>query len=94
MPLFAVTYIDKPEGAPIRAAVEKEHQAYFRNSGVVMRLAGPFLDEQDQVRGALLVLEFEDLAAAQAFSDDDPFTKAGLWASVDIRRFKSLFADL
>ena len=41
--------------------------------------------------GSLLIMEFEDLAAARAFAQDDPFAKAGLFQSVDIRPWRKTF---
>ena len=54
-----------------------------------VRLAGPRLDEKGEMCGSMFVIEAEDLAAAKAFSTDDPYAKAGLFASVEITPFNA-----
>jgi hypothetical protein len=44
--------------------------------------------------GSLMIIEAADLEAARRFNRDDPYTKAGLWRSVDIRPFKVTFGPL
>lgn len=59
-------------------------------------LAGPFpaIDAIDPgeagFSGSLIVAEFDDLAAAQAWADADPYIKAGVYARVDVRPFKKV----
>ena len=43
--------------------------------------------------GSLLVIEADDIAAARAFAAADPYAKAGLFASVDIRPWKWIFGN-
>jgi uncharacterized protein len=57
-------------------------------------LAGPFpaIDSEDPgpagFAGSLIVAEFEDLAAAQAWADADPFVAAGVYRDVSVRPFR------
>lgn len=59
-------------------------------------LAGPFpaIDAIDPgeagFSGSLIVAEFDDLAAAQAWADADPYIEAGVYARVDVRPFKKV----
>ena len=41
--------------------------------------------------GSLVILEAEDLAAAEAFAAGDPYAVAGLFERVEIRGFRPLF---
>ena len=50
--------------------------------------AGPFLDDQDRMIGSLLIVDVPDEAAAKRFADGDPFAKAGLFASTEIRKWR------
>ncbi len=60
-------------------------------------LAGPFpaIDANDPgpagFSGSLIVAEFTDLAAAQAWADADPYLIGGVYAHVDVRPFKKVF---
>jgi uncharacterized protein YciI len=93
MPLFVLTCIDRPDGLEARMAAREAHLAYVRESGVV-RLAGPFLDENESMAGSMLIIEARDLAAAQAFSAADPYRKAGVFQSVDVRPFRLTIGSL
>lgn len=41
--------------------------------------------------GSLIVAEFPSLAEAQAWADDDPYQKAGVYARVIVKPFKQVF---
>lgn len=60
-------------------------------------LAGPHpaLDCEDPgeagFTGSLVVAEFDSLQSAQAWADDDPYIKAGVYARVIVKPFKKVF---
>jgi uncharacterized protein len=86
---FAFICTDKPDGLPIRKANRPEHLAYLQGLGETLILAGPFTAEDGEtMTGSLVVVEAPSLGAAQAIAEADPFAKAGLFASVDIRPWK------
>ena len=86
---FAFICIDKPDGLPIRKANRPEHLAYLQGLGDTLIFAGPFTAEDGEtMTGSLVVVEAPSRAAAQAIAEADPFAKAGLFASVDIRPWK------
>ncbi len=81
---------DKPGAISIRKANRDAHLAYARESGLV-RIGGPLLDETGEMVGSLLVLDTDDRATAEAFARDDPYGRAGLFASVEITAMKLVF---
>lgn len=86
---FALICTDKPDGMPIRQAHRPEHLDYLKGLGETLKFAGPFITEDgEKMTGSLVVVEAPSRAAAQAIADADPFAKAGLFASVDIRPWK------
>ena len=93
MPLFVLTCIDKPDGLEARMGAREAHLAYVRESGIV-KLAGPFLGEAGEMAGSLLIIEAADLAAARAFVAADPYGKAGVFQSVDVRPFRLSIGSL
>jgi uncharacterized protein YciI len=93
MSLFVLTCIDKPNALETRMAAREAHLAYVRGSNVV-KLGGPFLDEAGGMAGSMLIIEADDLVQAKAFSDADPYAKAGLFQNVDIRPFKVTLGSL
>ncbi len=86
---FAFICTDKPDGLPIRKANRPEHLAYLQGLGDTLIFAGPFTAEDGEtMTGSLVVVDAPTRAAAQAIAEADPFAKAGLFASVDIRPWK------
>ncbi len=94
MPLFVLTCLDKADALPLRMATREAHLAWVGGRKDELKLGGPFLDEAGGMAGSLLIVEEPDLAAAQAFSAEDPYTRAGLWRSVDIRPFRVTIGEL
>ena len=81
--LFAIICRDKPGAEPVRKANRDAHLAYLKESPVVM--AGPFVsDDGATMIGSLIVLEFDDRAAAEKWAANDPYANADLFESVDI----------
>lgn len=88
MALFVLHCIDKPGGLELRLATRASHLDYLTGTGDQVKLAGPYLTEDGQPAGSMLVIEAEDLAAAQAFAAADPYAKAGLFSQVEVRPFR------
>ncbi|MFN8948333.1 MAG: YciI family protein [Alphaproteobacteria bacterium] len=87
--LFVLTCIDKPHAGALRMEIRPRHLAYIDANRAAVKLAGPFLSDDGQaMTGSLIVLEVENLAAAQAFAAADPYALGGLFASVDIRAWR------
>lgn len=68
----------------MRKANREAHVAYLQDSGVVQQ-AGPFLSNEGEMCGSLIILDVADMEAAQAFAAGDPYGKAGLFQSVELR---------
>jgi len=90
MPLFVVSYIDKPNSLALRMANREAHLAYAHadDRPAKLKLGGPYLDEQGNMAGSLLILEAADKAAAIAFTQSDPYVTCGLMQSVDVKPFR------
>lgn len=88
MPLFAVICRDKPGALQTRLDTREAHLGFIRDTGIV-RMAGPLLDE-GAMCGSLLILEAEDLAAAQDWAANDPYKSAGLFDSVQVIEWKKV----
>ncbi|MGF1641788.1 MAG: YciI family protein [Rhodospirillales bacterium] len=89
--LFMFVCTDRPYHESLRAETRQAHLDYlgaFR-SRVVM--AGPTqTDDGAHMTGSLLIMDFDDRQAAEAFAAGDPYNKAGLFESVVIRRWKQV----
>ena len=91
--LFAITCTDKPESLPIRLATRDTHIAYLRSHVASLVQAGPLLDPQGRPCGSLLLVDVADADAAHALAAGDPYGKAGLFESVVVRAYRSVFRD-
>lgn len=86
---FALMTQDKDGALQIRLDNRAAHLAYIAETGVV-EMAGPCLDTNGEMCGSLIILEVADLAAAQAWADNDPYAKAGLFKSVTLKAWKKV----
>lgn len=97
--LYAIMATDVADSLSKRQGVRPAHLArlqQLRDEGRLL-LAGPFpaIDNDDPAMagftGSLIVAEFADLAAAQAWADADPYIDAGVYAQVTVKPFKQVF---
>lgn len=81
--LIALIAKDKEGHLETRKANRDDHLAYIKATGVVSQ-AGPLLDDAGAMCGSLVILDVEDMAAAQNWAQNDPYAKAGLFADVQL----------
>jgi uncharacterized protein YciI len=84
--LYALICTDKPNSLALRLAKRPEHVDYLHSLGETLVIAGPFGEaDGETMNGSLIVVEASSLQAANEIAAGDPFAKAGLFASVEIR---------
>jgi hypothetical protein len=97
--LYAIIGEDAPGSLERRRAARPAHLERVRqlqDEGRVV-VAGPLpaIDSPDPgpagFHGSLIVAEFDSLAAAQAWTDADPYVTAGVFARVTVRPFRQVF---
>ena len=87
--LFAVSCTDKANSLDVRLENRPAHIDFLKAHGDAIRIAGPYVGEDGEgMAGSLLIVEAADLAAAKALAAGDPYARAGLFESVDIRPWK------
>ena len=90
--LYTFILIDRPGASDLRQRVRPEHKAYLGAVADRIAFAGPLTsDDGQQMLGSLLSIEFASRAAAQAWLMDEPFTRAGLYASSSVHAFVNLW---
>ncbi|MCX7898706.1 MAG: YciI family protein [Methylocystis sp.] len=85
--LFVVLCADKPGHVDLRLSTRAAHLAFLANNAAKVKLGGPFIDGDKPV-GSMLILDCENEAQARALLAEDPYAKAGLFASVDVKPWK------
>ena len=91
--LFVVFAIDKQNALALRLANREAHFAYVRATGIV-KIGGPFLDADGDMNGSLIVFDAANIEAAKAWHANDPYVKAGLFASSEVRPWKATFNSI
>jgi uncharacterized protein YciI len=90
--IYTLILIDKPGAAELRQRVRPEHKAYLGAVADRIAFAGPFTTDDGQTMlGSLLAIDFPSRDAAHAWMADEPFTRAGLYASTSIYAFVNLW---
>jgi len=80
---YVLYCVDKSGHGRIRADNRNAHLDYLKKFAGAIFAAGPLLDDAgDAMIGSLLIMDFPDRAAVDRFLADDPYGKAGLFASV------------
>lgn len=91
---FAISGIDKRDALSLRQDTRAAHIDFLKSHGDAVKLAGPYLGEDDaSMTGSLIILEAADRAAAEAFAKADPYAQAGLFSTVDIRIWKWIIGN-
>ena len=91
--LFALICTDKPHSVDLRMSVRPDHLKYLESLGGALKAAGPFTSDAGAPTGSLVIIEAADRAAASAMAEADPYARAGLFASVEIRPWKWLIKN-
>jgi uncharacterized protein len=88
--LYIIYQEDRPDGAEIRAAAREAHFAYLDKHEDILVLGGALLagDSDNARTGSVLIINVPSRAEAEAFSENEPFRKAGLFSSVKISRMR------
>ncbi len=84
MPLFVISWRDKPGALDLRMGAREAHLAHIHSQGDKVKLGGPYLDENGQMGGSLIIIEAESLEEARAFHAKDPYTLAGIFETSTI----------
>jgi len=91
--LFAFVCKDKPGHLNVRMDTRPVHLEHLNklNAEGILKMAGPFLDAEGKPNGSLVIVSAETIEAAKAIADSDPYTKAGLFESVEVKPFNWVF---
>ncbi len=84
--LVALICTDNPGTGAIRDSARPPHVAWLQGLGKRLKFAGPFMTPDGKTPcGSLIVLDVPTYADAEALAAEDPYRKAGLFQTVDIR---------
>jgi uncharacterized protein len=93
--IYALDHADSLEQRKVARPAHLERLNQLRDAGRLL-LAGPFpaIDAEDPgpagFSGSLIIAEFSDLGAAQAWAETDPYQDAGVYRQVSVRPFRKV----
>lgn len=89
--MFVVHCQDKPGAQQVRLDNRAAHLEFLKANIAHVVMAGPVqTEDRTGMVGSVLVLDFPDRAALDAFLAQDPYAKAGLFASVTVLPYKKV----
>ncbi len=90
--IYIFSLIDKPDSGALRQHIRPEHKAYLAAVAHHIAFAGPLVaDDGQTMLGSLLAIAFDSRDAAHAWLAQEPFTRAGLYASTSVHAFVNLW---
>lgn len=94
---FMLMATDADGSKEARAAARPAHlarlQALQAEGRLLIAGPNPMPDDETTMSGSLIVADFPDLDAAQAWAETDPYVDAGVYAELLIRPFKKVFPE-
>jgi uncharacterized protein YciI len=91
---YAVTAIDRLDAGELRAETRPAHLEYIARNRTRVALAGPLVNDEGQSCGSLYMIEASTEADASEFVNSDPYSVAGLFESVVIRRWRLVIDNI
>lgn len=89
---YAIQTVDKPGSAALRAEARPAHLAYLVQHQKMLLAAGALIgDDGTGGHGGILIVDTESREEAERFIAEDPFTKAGLFQTITVTRWRKAF---
>lgn len=91
---YAILNHDKPGSVDLRMKTRETHLTYLRAAGKRLMTAGPILTDDGKTPiGSMLIIEADSLEEAREFAANDPYAKAGLFASSQVWPWRLTFPE-
>ena len=87
--LYMVCGVDSSDAKKRRTEAREDHFAYLDAHDDILVLGGATLGDDGETRtGSVLIINVPDRATADAFAENEPFRKAGVFGSVTVTRMR------
>jgi hypothetical protein len=91
MKTYIITCLDKKNSLKKRLANRQLHLEYLKKLKNKLILAGPILNKNNKPKGSVLILKFQNRLQLRSFLKNDPYSKVGLFETINIDIFKRVF---
>ncbi len=88
---YFITCIDKKNSLKKRLSIRSRHLKYLEKFRPYLITAGPLIDENKEIYGSLLVMNFKNFSQVSSFLQNDPYNKDDLFKEIIIKEFKKVF---
>lgn len=89
---YAVITKDKPDSLDLRNQERGVHLEFLEANKGRLLAAGAMIDDDGSGgRGGIIIVDTDDRKEAEDFIAEDPFTKAGLFESVTVVRWRKAY---
>jgi uncharacterized protein YciI len=89
---YLIDATDKPDSAELRKTIRPMHMAFLEKNILRLLAAGAKLrDDGETAWGSAYIVDTDDRKVAEAFIAEDPYSKAGLFDTVMITRWRKGF---
>jgi uncharacterized protein YciI len=85
--LYVVAGYFKPGVDPEPAALQDDFNEHLAQTNLRIRAAGPLRDRDGKRIGFMGLVETEGFDRAQAFIDESPYAKAGLYDRIEVAQY-------
>ena len=91
---YMIDATDGPGRAELRKQVRPDHLTYVEaNVHRIIAAGAKLSDNGESAIGTLYLLDVEERRAAEAFAAGDPYSKAGVFGTVTVTRWRKGFFD-
>lgn len=89
---YVIQTKDRSDAGDLRAEARAEHLEYLEANKHKLLAGGAVInDDGTGGHGGVIIVDTDDRAEAEKFLADDPFTKAGLFESATVTRWRKVF---
>ena len=81
---FVIRAYDGPNMLDKRMEVRPQHLEGMKRLGERIVCAGGLLDDAGQMKGSMLVLEFEDRSQLDEYLKGEPYAVEGVWQTIEV----------
>lgn len=87
---FIIRSLDGEGVLEKRMEVRPRHLAGMEKMQDRVICAGGLLDEDGKMKGSVLVVDFPDRAAVDAYLAEEPYVVEHVWEKIDVERFNAV----
>ncbi len=91
---YALLCFDKPNSGELRELIRPRHLEFLKQHASVLRMGGPLENADGGAVGAIFVIDVEDRVGAMAFTEEEPYHKAGLYEAIIVRRWRQVIPEV